>query len=376
VATISDVAALAGVSTATVSRALNGKSTVDPVLAERVARAVEELGYTPNGLARSLRRRETAVLALIISDVENPFFTAIARGVEDAAQAAGYSVMLCNSDENTAKERRYVEVAAQERLAGVIMSPTTGDSDVRPLTTHRTPIVTVDRRLASADCDAVLLDSRAAARDAVSHLVSQGYQRIGCIAGPPGVTTADDRLDGYRDGLREAGRKYAAKLVRRCEFREAGGREAATQLLTKPDPPDALLVSSSTMSVGVLQVMAELGLRARPRHRDRVVRRRPVGDADLPGADGARPARPRDGPAGGAPPARPHRRRRFPRNDHDDDGGAAHRPGQLHPWRRLTRHRVTLTLSLGKAAPGSTVFCEQTLRPGSRPAGPGLPPGS
>ena len=261
-ATISDVAALAGVSTATVSRALNGKSTVDPVLAERVARAVEELGYTPNGLARSLRRRETAVLALIISDVENPFFTAIARGVEDTAQAAGYSVMLCNSDENTAKERRYVEVAAQERRAGVIMSPTTGDSDVRPLTTHRTPIVTVDRRLASADCDAVLLDSRGAAREAVRHLVSQGYQRIGCIAGPPGVTTADDRLDGYRDGLRDAGRKYSAKLVHRCEFREAGGREAALRLLTKPDPPDALLVSSSTMSVGVLQVMAELGLRS------------------------------------------------------------------------------------------------------------------
>jgi len=262
VATISDVAARAGVSTATVSRALNGKSTVDPVLAERVARAVAELGYTPNGLARSLRRRETAVLALIISDVENPFFTAIARGVEDAAQAAGYSVMLCNSDENTAKERRYVEVAAQERLAGVIMSPTTGDSDVRPLTTHRTPIVTVDRRLDSADCDAVLLDSRAAAREAVTHLAGNGYERIGCIAGPPGVTTADDRLDGYRDGLRAAGRKYSAKLVRRCEFREAGGREAATQLLTRPDPPDALLVSSSTMSVGVLQALAELGLRA------------------------------------------------------------------------------------------------------------------
>jgi LacI family transcriptional regulator len=262
VATISDVAALAGVSTATVSRALNGKSTVDPALAERVARAVEELGYTPNGLARSLRRRETAVLALIISDVENPFFTAIARGVEDTAQAAGFSVMLCNSDENTAKERRYVEVAAQERLAGVIMSPTTGDSDVRPLTAHRTPIVTVDRRLGTEDCDAVLVNSRTAAREAVRHLVEQGYERIGCLAGPQGITTADDRLDGYRDGLRDAGRKYSAKLVRRCEFRESGGRETATQLLTKPEPPDALLVSSSTMSVGVLQTMAELGLRA------------------------------------------------------------------------------------------------------------------
>jgi LacI family transcriptional regulator len=262
VATISDVAALAGVSTATVSRALNGKSTVDPALAERVAGAVAELGYTPNGLARSLRRRETAVLALIISDVENPFFTAIARGVEDTAQAAGFSVMLCNSDENTAKELRYVEVAAQERRAGVIMSPTTGESDVRPLLAHGTPIVTVDRRLDSPDCDAVLVDSRVAAREAVRHLIDGGYERIACIAGPPGITTADDRLDGYRDALRAAGREYSVNLVRRCEFRETGGYETAKELLTKADPPDALLVSSSTMSVGVLQAMAELGLGA------------------------------------------------------------------------------------------------------------------
>ncbi|RSD13775.1 LacI family DNA-binding transcriptional regulator [Amycolatopsis eburnea] len=259
-ATISDVAALAGVSTATVSRALNGKSTVDPMLAERVAHAVQQLGYTPNGLARSLRRRETAVLALIIADVENPFFTAIARGVEDTAQAAGFSVMLCNSDENPAKERRYVEVAAQERLAGVILSPTPG-SDVEPLLAHRTPIVAVDRRLTSADCDAVLVNSRESAAEAVRHLIAQGYRRIGCVADPPGVTTADARLDGYRDGLRAARREYAADLVHRCGFREAGGREAAARLLAAPDPPDALLVSGSPMAAGVLQVLAELGLR-------------------------------------------------------------------------------------------------------------------
>ena len=123
-ATISDVAARAGVSTATVSRALNGKSTVDPVLASRVLTAAEELGYRPNGPARNLRRQETAVLALIISDVENPFFTAIARGAEDVAHEAGYSVVLCNSDDQPDKEREYVDVALQERVAGVLLSPT------------------------------------------------------------------------------------------------------------------------------------------------------------------------------------------------------------------------------------------------------------
>ena len=118
--TISDVAARAGVSTATVSRALNGKATVDPELAARVRQAATELGYQPNGPARNLRRQEAAVVALIISDVENPFFTAIARGVEDVAHEVGYSVVLCNSDENAEKENRYIDIAIQERVAGVI----------------------------------------------------------------------------------------------------------------------------------------------------------------------------------------------------------------------------------------------------------------
>src|SRR3954464_9524506 len=132
---------MAGVSTATVSRALNGKSTVDPMLAARVQKAAEELGYHPNGLARNLRRQETAVLALIIADVENPFFTSIARGVEDVAQDSGYSVVLCNSDENADKERKYIDVALQERVAGVVLSPTGTSSNVERLRRRGTPVV-------------------------------------------------------------------------------------------------------------------------------------------------------------------------------------------------------------------------------------------
>ncbi|MER6768128.1 LacI family DNA-binding transcriptional regulator, partial [Amycolatopsis sp. NPDC000746] len=159
-ATISDVAARAGVSTATVSRTLNGKSTVDPELAARVLEAAEELGYHPNGLARNLRRQETAVLALIISDVENPFFTSIARGVEDLAQVSGYSVVLCNSDENEDKERRYLDVALQERVAGVLLSPTGPATNVTRLRRLGTPVVAVDRPLPGTDGDQVLVDTR------------------------------------------------------------------------------------------------------------------------------------------------------------------------------------------------------------------------
>ncbi|WP_410619630.1 LacI family DNA-binding transcriptional regulator [Amycolatopsis sp. cmx-8-4] len=256
-ATISDVAARAGVSTATVSRALNGKSTVDPTLAARVQEAATELGYHPNGLARNLRRQETAVLALIISDVENPFFTAIARGVEDLAQRSGYSVVLCNSDENEDKERRYIEVALQERVAGVVLSPTGRSTNVEGLHRQGTPLVAVDRPLPEAAGDQVLVDTRHAAAEATRHLLAGGYDRVGCLTGPAGVRTADDRLAGYADVVGEEN-----VVFRRAEYRAEGARLAALELLDEPSPPDALLVANSTMAIGVLEALAARGLRS------------------------------------------------------------------------------------------------------------------
>ncbi|MGZ0148049.1 LacI family DNA-binding transcriptional regulator [Kribbella sp. WER1] len=259
--TVSDVAARAGVSTATVSRALNGKPTVDPDLAERVRAAAAELGYQPNGPARNLRRQEAAVVALIISDVENPFFTAIARGVEDVAHEVGYSVVLCNSDESAAKERRYLDVAVQERVAGVILSPSGPESSVAPLASRGTAYVAVDRPLPGPASDVVLVDTRVAAREATAHLVAQGYERIGCITGPAGVRTADDRLAGYREALKAAGRRSTTRLVRRTEFKATGAHRAALELLAQAEPPDALLIANNAMAVGVLQALQERGVR-------------------------------------------------------------------------------------------------------------------
>lgn len=260
-ATINDVATRAGVSTATVSRALNGKSTVAPELAAKVMAAAGELDYRPNGLGRNLRKQAARVLALIISDVENPFFTAIARGVEDVAHAAGFSVVLCNSDDNPAKEGEYIEVALQERVAGVLLSSSGRGNSADRLREGRTPVVAIDRLLPHFFGDTVLVNNRLAAREATAHLAEQGYRRIGCVTGPSGVLTADERLAGYRDGLRAVGHAPSASLVRRSEFKAVGANRAAHRLLAHPDPPDALLVANNAMVVGVLQKLAELGLR-------------------------------------------------------------------------------------------------------------------
>lgn len=259
--TIGDVAAKARVSTATVSRALNGKSSVDPELAKRVRAAAAELGYQPHGPARNLRRQETAIIALIISDLESAFFSAIARGVEDIARGGGYSVVLCNSDDDPERERHYIEVALQERVAGVVISPASGAADVHQLIERGTPVVAVDRPLDERGCDRVLVDTRTAAEHATAHLFGQGYRRIGCITGLEGVYTAEQRLAGYRDAHRAAGRVCDPSLVRHADFHAERAEVAAAALLERAEPPDALLVANNRMAIGALRAVEARGLR-------------------------------------------------------------------------------------------------------------------
>ncbi|MGY2061612.1 LacI family DNA-binding transcriptional regulator, partial [Nocardia gipuzkoensis] len=173
--TIRDVAALAGVSPATVSRVLNADPRVAADLGERVRDAVAKLGYRPNSAARSLRTRATKVLGLIIADIQNPFFTALARGVEDAANERDYSVVLANSDESLDKEQRYLEVAAAERMAGVVLAPSsTSASRIDILTERGIPVVAIDRRLRWAEVDSVTVNNQKAAKEVVDHLIAAG----------------------------------------------------------------------------------------------------------------------------------------------------------------------------------------------------------
>lgn len=257
--TIGDVAAKANVSTATVSRALNGKSSVDPELAQRVLEAATQLGYQPHGPARNLRRKSTAIFSLIISSMENPYFTSIAHGFADVAKGGGYSVLLGSSDDDPALEQYHLGVALQERVAGVVMSPTNDSTDISQLIARGTPLVTVDRPLGGTDCDRVLVDGAAAAATATERLIDQGYRRIGCIGGPPGLHTADQRLTGFKHAHERAGRIAEPHLMSRADPRNAA--DVADALLDLPDRPDALLITDSAVTVEVLQAIEARGLR-------------------------------------------------------------------------------------------------------------------
>lgn len=261
-ATIRDVALAAGVSAATVSRVLNANAEVRAELRSRVLDAVSTLGYHPNRAARSLRTRATSVLGLIISDITNPFFTSMVRGVEDAAQSAGYSVVLANADEDLSKEARYLGVAAAEQMAGVVLSPASDrTTNIDVLTSQGIPVVTIDRRLHDPQVDSVTVNNHHAAKEATLHLLRQGCRRVACIAGPPQTTTAAGRLAGYRAALRDAGMPFDPALVIRGDFRIEGGREATRSLLGLHEPPDGLFISNNLMTVGSLEALVEAGVR-------------------------------------------------------------------------------------------------------------------
>lgn len=250
---MSDVAAAAGLSTATVSRALNNSTTVNPEYAARAREAAERLGYRPNRLARGLRKQSTEVLALIISDVSNPFFTAVTRGVEDVAQRAGYSVLLCNTDEDASKEATYLEVAELQQVAGVILSPHQAGSDLSRLRSAGIPVVTIDR-LSGEAVDTVTAASAEAAADATRHLLESGWSRPAFITGPEVVVTARQRLEGYLSVA-------PVPLYRWGPFTREGGAANAASLLDGDPSPDAFLTANAAIALGALGEIRDRGLR-------------------------------------------------------------------------------------------------------------------
>ncbi len=258
--TMLDVSREAGVSSATVSRVLTGSAEVEPATRTAVLAAVEKLGYRPNLVARGLRRQVSQVIALIITDIENPFYTAVCRGVEDSARLAGYSVILCNADRDIEKERAYLRVVEDQNASGIIISPASAQrTDISNLVSRGLPVIAVDMALAAAT-GSVLVDNKDAGALATRHLIDKGCTRIACVTGPAENSTAADRLEGYLRATAAAGLPKNRELIRYANYMEDGGYEATKRLLALKKKPDGIFITNNRMAVGGLRALQEAGI--------------------------------------------------------------------------------------------------------------------
>ena len=263
-ASLQEVARHANVSIATVSRVLNKSEKVVPATRATVEKSLRELGYRPNRVARRLRMKDgrAHLVGLIIPDIQNPFYAEIARGVEDAAYAAEYALLLCNSDENLEKERFYLEVMCSESVDGIVLPPFDDtDAAVIDLAATGLPLVCVDRSMAKLKTDLVEVDNHRGAFEAVTHLLAKGHRRIGLIEGRTQVSTSRERRRGYLDALAEGGVAVRKELMRSGDFKQASGQVLASALLDLRRPPTALFVCNNLMTVGALAAIHQRGLR-------------------------------------------------------------------------------------------------------------------
>jgi LacI family transcriptional regulator len=260
--TIKDVARLAGVSPMTVSRVINSSGYASQDARARVERAVAELGFVPNALARHLRSKRTRTLALVISDITNPFFTTIARGVEDIAAAHDFAVMFCNTDESEAEEIAYLQMLLQRQIDGVLLVPASDSGkSLRLLQRHSVPVVVLDRRVSSPRVDQVRSDSEGGAYQLVRHLIELGHRRIAMLTGHRNISTSADRAAGYRRALAGLGMEFDERLVLYEGFGVEAGYRMACQVLDIHPRPTALFAANNFIAFGAIRALREAGLR-------------------------------------------------------------------------------------------------------------------
>jgi len=265
-ATIYSVAERAGVSVATVSRMVNGSGYVGRQSRSRIQEAMEALRFEPNGLARSLNTKQSELLALLLTDIANPFSAQIARGVQDAARDAGYIPIICSTDTPEA-ERDTVRALRRKRVDGLILTPMQGErSDenmelLHTLCDKGMAMVCIGRRPVHPHADEVSTDTSAGARAAVVHLAALGHRRIGFIGGQISRGVAMGRLAGYRQGLADAGLPADVSLVCEGELDEDSGRRETLALLSLLHPPTAIFCVNDRTAFGALAALAERGRR-------------------------------------------------------------------------------------------------------------------
>ncbi|MDF2724494.1 MAG: LacI family transcriptional regulator [Paenibacillus sp.] len=260
--TIYDIAKQANVSAMTVSKVINNTGKISEKTRARVKQIMNDLNYVPNSMARSLVLQETKILSLLIPDITNPFFTTVARGAEDAAMRLGYKLLFGNSDEWLKKEKEYVDIILSTRVDGVLFSPASDESGVHldMLRRHNIPFVLLDRAVPGIDSDMVSGNNKDGARELVEHLISLGHRRIAVICGALSVSTARDRLAGYKEALKLNDLPADESLVLEMNYKQFADEDALRRLLALPEPPTAIFAGNNFIAVGLIRKLNELGI--------------------------------------------------------------------------------------------------------------------
>lgn len=262
--TIKDVAHRAGVSVATVSHVMNNSRAVSAEARIKVQAAIVELKYRRDGIARSLRVSQTGTVALMISDITNPFFADMVRGIEDCVHTRGkaFNILLCNTEENDERERRALDMVLEKRIDGIIIVPTGGNAGLlQDLVDGGLPVVLADRHLSGLQADAVVVDNRAASFAITDHLIRLGHKKIGALSANLDANSISDRVAGYRDALAAANLPSDSRLVVGSHSSIDAAVVAGFNLLDLRPAPTALFGTNNFMTLGLVRAVLERGLR-------------------------------------------------------------------------------------------------------------------
>jgi LacI family transcriptional regulator len=263
--TMADVARQAGVSLMTISRAVNNKDDVSAETRQHVQATIERLGYRPSDIARGLVTKRTGALGLVVPDVSNPFFSEVVRGAEHVAYAENYSVLLCNTEEDTRRELAVLQSLEEKRVDGIVLcSSRLEENELEEMVSRHPAAVLINRRLEFADgqgeVGVVTLDDVAGGQMATQHLLDSGHRAVGFLAGPPASHSGHRRTEGYRTAMAAAGLSQFSRWIKNCAPTVEGGREAARDLLSAHPELTALFCFNDLVAIGVLQTCVGLGL--------------------------------------------------------------------------------------------------------------------